>query len=180
MRHALLLSLAALVSAAAGGCSLDLQDETVETTTTIPVDDGPVRPPTIVGAPVLATDLIVGDCFNEYHYDDPTTGDRVDVISLVGCGDPHDGEVFYFGEYPAPFGTPYPGDDAMRRYAQGTCYQQFEPFVGILYELSELQIGVVTPNQINFEDEKARYRGITCTVTLPGEKLIGTTRNTEL
>src|SRR5690606_17678860 len=116
--------------------------------------------------------------FNHYQWDED--GRRIEVTTRVACTEPHHGEVYHSTQYPAPFGTPYPGDDAMRRYAQGTCYRAFEAFIGVRYEVSKFTIGVVTPNQSNFEDERARYRGITCYVEQPGEVLTGSARGSSL
>ena len=49
----------------------------------------------------------------------------------------------------------------------------FEEFTGGLYEVSSLQIGAFTPTKQNFEDAKARYRGITCFVYQRGQQLTG-------
>ncbi len=50
----------------------------------------------------------------------------------------------------------------MRGFALRVCYEQFEAFVGEIYELSVYEIGVFTPNRTNFEHEVARYRGVHC------------------
>jgi hypothetical protein len=107
-----------------------------------------------VGEPVNKYTLDVGDCFNRY--------DSIEVTTRVSCDTPHDREVYFKATYPAPFGQPFPGQDAMQRYGVNVCYEHFQEYVGIIYELSELGIGVIAPTQENFEDEKARYRGITC------------------
>jgi len=169
--------LAPLLVAAA--CGLELEEEgadTEATTTTVAevVEDD--APPVVVGAPTIMEELESGDCFNEYRWE--AEGRRIEVVTELPCGEPHKGEVYLVAQYPAPFGTPYPGDDAMARYARGTCYDAFEAFVGIPFELSAFEIGVVTPNQTNFEDEDARYRGITCYVFQPEVSLVGSARGT--
>jgi hypothetical protein len=122
-----------------------------------------------VGDPVNRYQLVVGHCFNRYE--------SIDVITRVPCDGPHDAEVFHYETHPAPFGEPYPNDREMQKYALGVCYAQFESFAGVLYEISRLDIGVITPTQENFEDAKARYRGITCYVSdQEGEPLVGSMR----
>jgi hypothetical protein len=165
-----------------GACGLELENEGADaddgsatTTTVVLADQDEDAPPLVVGAPTIKEELDVGDCFNEYRW--MQDGRRVEVITEVACTEPHTGEVYLTLQYPAPFGTPYPGDDAMARYARGACYQGFEAFVGVPYEVSAFEIGTVTPTQANFEDEAARYRGITCYVHQPGVALVGTAAN---
>lgn len=129
-----------------------LPDEALELPTTAPTTTSPEP----VGEPVSRYELQVGDCFNVY--------DHLDLTTRVPCEVPHDREVFHAEGHPAPHGEPYPGDREMQRYARSVCYAQFEAFAGTLYELSRLGIGAITPNKTNFEDNKARYRGITCYV----------------
>jgi hypothetical protein len=175
-RHRLLATtlLAATLLALTAGCSDDGDAAaTGETTTTVPAAGGTAPTTsalTPVGDPVTRYDLAVGDCFNQY--------DEIDVITRVPCDAPHDAEVFHYENHPAPFGEPYPNDREMERYARRVCYAQFAAFAGVLYEVSRLEIGVITPNKENFEDSKARYRGITCYVhDEAGEDLVGTMRN---
>jgi hypothetical protein len=124
---------------------------------------------TPVGEPVGRLQLVVGDCFNRY--------DSIEVFTRVPCEGEHAGEVFHFENHPAPFGDPYPSDRDLRTYALQVCYAQFQPFVGVQYEVSMLEIGAFTPPKENWEDSKARYRGIICYVTAEsGEPLVGTMR----
>jgi hypothetical protein len=169
-----LLALVTVAALAATGCSDDGgAGATSETTTTLPTAGGTAPATTTsqqpVGDPVNRYQLAVGDCFNNY--------DDIEVITRVPCETPHDAEVFHYENHPAPFGEPYPNDREMERYALRVCYAQFEAFAGILYEVSRLDIGVITPNRENFEDSKARYRGIACFVhDEDGEQIIGTMR----
>jgi hypothetical protein len=167
--------LAAFLVLIAAGCSDDGGAATTDgSTTTVEAAGGTAPGPTSslapVGDPVTQYDLAVGDCFNRY--------DDIEVITRVPCDAPHDAEVFHYENHPAPFGEPYPNDREMERYARRVCYAHFAEFAGILYEVSRLEIGVITPNRENFEDSKARYRGITCYVhDERGEDLVGTMRN---
>ena len=95
----------------------------------------------------------------------------------MSCETPHDAEIFHYETHPAPFGEPYPNDREMQKYALRVCYTPFESFAGTLYELSRLDIGVITPTRENFEDAKARFRGISCYVNdEDGEQLVGSMR----
>jgi hypothetical protein len=124
-----------------------------------------------VGDPVNKFTLAVGDCVNRYE--------SIDVTTRVACDSPHDREVFELLTYPAPFGEPYPGDQKLQDFAKRGCYTAFEPYTGSLYELSDLNIGAITPTKQNFEDAKARYRRITCYLNRSdGKPLVGSMRRT--
>jgi hypothetical protein len=122
-----------------------------------------------VGDPVTRYQLEIGDCFNRY--------DAINVFTRVGCETPHGMEVFAKLTHPAPFGEPYPNDREMQKFALQGCYAEFQPFAGTHYEVSRLEIGVITPTKENFEDSKARYRTVTCFVSdQDGEELVGSMR----
>ena len=99
------------------------------------------------------------------------------ITTRVPCEESHQREVYATLTHPAPFGEPWPGEDALQRYGLRLCYQNFAGFAGIIYELSELGIGVLTPPKLNWEDERARYRGITCYAARnDGRPLVGSMR----
>jgi hypothetical protein len=134
------------------------------TTATAPeadVDDIDLLDPTqIRGEPINQYDLVLGDCFD--RVEGLRAGRKVVITSRIDCAEPHQYEVFHTLQYPATHPAIYPGDDAMTDYGLNACYQQFESFVGEIYELSVYGIGVFTPDRENFEHSVARYRGITC------------------
>ena len=176
-RLAALAASGALVLALAG-CSdttdLTSADPALGTTTIAPGADASTSTSTSlvpVGDPVNKYTLNVGDCFNRYE--------SIDVTTRVPCSNPHDREVFFKLTYPAPFGDPYPGAQALQKWGTTACYQQFQSYVGVIYELSELVIGVLTPTKENFEDERARYRGVTCYLLRSGAQLTGSMRDSK-
>lgn len=125
----------------------------------------------ILGDPLNQFTLVLGDCFNRYD-----VGTNA-ITTKLSCDEPHQREVYFVASHPAAFGEPWPGDDALQRYAQRLCYQNFAAFVGVIYELSELGIGALTPPQPNWEDERARFRGITCYVVRnDGKPMVGSMR----
>ena len=125
----------------------------------------------IVGDPLNQYTLAMGECFNRYDVGKET------ITTKVDCATPHQREIYATASHPAPFGEAWPGEDALQRYGLRLCYQSFAAFVGVIYELSELGIGVLTPPQQNWEDERARYRGITCyLVRNDGKPLVGSMR----
>ena len=133
--------------------------------------------PDWIGEVVNVHNLAAGDCFNQYSW---TNAERlVEIDTKVSCEYPHQHEIFSRIEHPAGSGAPWPGDQEMQAFATSVCYDGFEDFIGEIYELSELKLGFLTPNRTNFEDSKARFRGVHCYVYKSGEELIGTVRGSK-
>jgi hypothetical protein len=174
-RTPLIVVLVLTVALAGAACSDDdggVSASLDPTTTSVDPAAGGAVTTTIVqpvGDPVRRDQLVVGDCFNSY--------DSIDVTTRVPCDGPHFGEVFHFEFHPAPFGEPYPNERELEKYAMQVCYSQFAAFDGGLYEVSRLDIGVVIPTREQWEDSKARYRGIICYLhDEGGEELVGSMR----
>ena len=69
----------------------------------------------------------------------------------------------------------------MEAYARAECYAAFADFVGIIFELSELELGYLTPSRTDFEHDRAVFRGIHCFVHRPdGTDLVGTAAGSRL
>ncbi len=126
--------------------------------------------PQVRGAVVNQYSLKVGDCFNaleRFGVVDVTT-------TLIDCDLPHDRQIYFLFDYPAPYPSIYPGDKVMTDYAVQFCYHKFESWVGTAYETSALDIGVTTPTKTNFENDQAPYRKIHCYLErFDGQDLIG-------
>ena len=191
------LALLALLALLAGSCSDDTDDDADQTsdpaaavaaaleaagrsTTTVAsdtdeADDEPEQldPTTIPGQIIDKYSLEVGECFD--RLEDLRDGRPVIITTRLDCDEPHHFQIFAALTYPAEHPSLYPGDDIMFDFALRSCYQRFEGWVGTTYELSELEIGVITPDRENFENSAARYRGIHCWVEhVDGDELIGT------
>lgn len=124
------------------------------------------------GSVVDEFSLGVGDCFN--RRENLAAGGPAVITSLVDCDLPHDHQIYHILDYPAPHPSIYPGDTVMDSFAVQSCYREFSQWVGNDYETSELDFGVITPPQVNFEDDASRYRSIHCWVEqLDGEPLVG-------
>ena len=144
-----------------------------------PAELGPIDPLDIAGEIINEYNLANGDCFN--RFEGLQAGRRLAITARVGCDEPHWAEVYHTFELEAPYPAVYPGDDAVRGYALRVCYEQFDAFVGEVYELSVYEIGVFTPNRTNFEHEVARYRGVHCWLYHADEETVsGTARGTAL
>ena len=136
---------------------------------------GPINPLDIPGEIINEYSLVEGDCFN--RFEGLQAGRRLAITARIGCDEPHWAEVYHTFELDAPRPAVYPGDDAVRGFALRVCYEQFDTFVGEIYELSVYEIGVFTPNRTNFEHEVARYRGVHCWLYLRDEEQVsGTAR----
>ena len=124
-------------------------------------------------------DLPAGTCFNQYTY-----RDRNDLLAhlttAIGCTRPHNAQVYGIVTHDAPPGAPYPGEEAVNSWGQSQCYERFEPFVGLAYEQSQLDIGMITPSRTDWEGEESRRR-ISCFVhSYQGLLIIGTMKDIRL
>ena len=98
-------------------------------------EDGPAPtdPADIEGATMTTfDDLRVGDCLPFVDYTDV---DAVYELPVVPCEQPHSDEVFFIFDLD---GTDFPGDTAVTDAAWDGCLAEFESFVGVSYEQSEL------------------------------------------
>ena len=198
-RAAVAIAFAALATACSGGSSTKSESASdpaaaaaaaLETSTTsVPATTAPptttVHPPQALPTTSTPGELInqftleVGDCFDQSR--ELQSGLPVVTTTRVGCDIPHEFEVYHRLEFPAASPAIYPGDKVMRDFALESCYRVFDAWVGEKYELSTLDIEVLTPTQDNFEDSVARYRGIHCFVhRSDGSPLVATTRGSGL
>jgi hypothetical protein len=106
----------------------------------------------------------VGDCANV-----PADGsEQVTSLPVVPCSDPHTDEVYAEKEL-AP--GDFPGDDAILAQAEEFCLAEFEPFVGIAYDASALDIWPMFPAQEGWEIQDDRV--IQCLITAGAEPTTG-------
>ena len=62
----------------------------------------------------------------------------------------------------------------MEAFARAQCYGAFAAFVGEIYELSELELGYLTPSRDRLRARDARFRGIHCYLLRDnGEEMVG-------
>ena len=141
------------------------------------IELGPIDPLDIPGEIINEYSLVGGDCFN--RFEGLQAGRRLAITARVDCDEPHWAEVYHTFDLDAPHPAVYPGDDAVQGFALRVCYEQFNAFVGEIYELSVYEIGVFTPNRTNFDHEVARYRGVHCWLHDANDELMsGTARGT--
>jgi hypothetical protein len=73
-----------------------------------------------------ASDLAVGDCFDE-----PTAAAQtVEDVQHQPCDQPHDNEVMVVTNHPAPDGAIYPSDPVMEAFVDETCIPAYKPYTG--------------------------------------------------
>lgn len=104
---------------------------------------------------VALSDLEAGDCA-----DLPGLGlsESVEVTTaeLVACEDPHGVEIYLVASLNEDADAPYPGDAAVLRAADETCYAAFADFVGADYLDSSLEIVHVRPDASIWDDGDRR------------------------
>lgn len=174
------LSLALVLAITAAGCGDDEPEESLLDEVFVEPTAEPDLLPTeedlrdrFEGTVTEPYDLLVGTCFNQYTYLDRNDL-PAQLTTAIGCTRPHNGQVYAIVVHDAQPGAPYPGEDAVNRWGQDQCYEQFEPFVGLAYELSQLDIGMITPSRTDWEGEDSRRR-ISCFVhSYRGLLIVGT------
>lgn len=103
-------------------------EEPEETTTTEAVVDD--------GEEVGVFTLKVGDCLGDVALDE------ISSVTELSCDAPHIYEIYHAFDIA---GDEYPGDDEVVAEAQEVCLDEFEGFVGIDYNDSELEISYLFP-----------------------------------
>jgi hypothetical protein len=148
-----------VVIGASASCSSGDSSSGGSTTTARPTTTAPAGPPAGATAEGLRS-LGAGQCF-ELPKDDPEAQDR--AVWVVDCAQPHTHEVFDVIPYAGPVlkGGAYAGTAAVQDWAEQACYERFEPFVGIPWTRSDLEIESWWPS----EDSWGRTdRSVICTV----------------
>jgi len=111
-----------------------------------------------------------GDCFNDYKWFDRVANPQ-EATTRVDCDKPHEGQVYFADVYPALDDQPYVGEPELRAYTQDLCYENFADWVGMAYEESKLEIGLVIPDLTSWVTPPFA-REISCYVTPYGGGLL--------
>ena len=106
--------------------------------------------------------LQIGDCFND------TTEEELVEVPAVPCSEPHDNEVYYLFDLPE---GEFPGDEAVLAAAEEGCLAQFDAFVGMAYEDSELDWFPLSPTEAGWT--AIGDREIVCSVWDPAGQTEG-------
>ncbi|MEX0796258.1 MAG: septum formation family protein [Acidimicrobiia bacterium] len=107
----------------------------------------------------------IGNCFD----DDLAFNEEVSDLPFVECSEPHDNEIYAIHRMTD---VTYPGVEATGELADEWCVDEFESFVGVAYDVSELDIGWLAPTEDSWSGGD---REIVCFLyRLDLEKLSGT------
>jgi hypothetical protein len=115
--------------------------------------------------------LQAGTCVNGIKAGVSVTGD---IARPVDCANPHDNEVIGSTVY-APDGA-FPGQDALKSFADTACAEAFEPYVGVAFDPSSLDMIAVTPSELTWAKGD---RQVSCVVVAGnGGQLTGSVKGT--
>lgn len=101
-------------------------------------------------------DVQVGDCIGAFDEESVTE------LPVTPCDQPHDQEVY--ASFEVEDAAEFPGHDAIREQANERCLAEFESFVGIGYDESELYVEFLTPSEDSWGEGD---REVLCTVYDP-------------
>ena len=139
-------------------------------TTGRPSERPTTETPTAKGRTVQATDLQVGDCYNEPDAASDTTNDdgkrQVGSVEVVDCEVPHQHEVY--NNYKITLST-FPDSSTMQSQIHTACYSSFEDYVGKSYNESQYEASTLTPTENSWAQGD---RTITCTLVTKDNSLI--------
>lgn len=92
--------------------------------------------------------IAVGDCMNSAEL-----GSEIETVPTVPCSEPHDTEIYASttlddGEWP--------GDEAITAAADEFCYTEFETFIGMSYDESEIYFQSIGPSEVSWSELEDR------------------------
>ena len=89
-------------------------------------------------------DVVVGECVNVPGLREGGVTELVEIV-VVDCGEPHDAEVFARVSLDENPDAAHPGDDHVVAAADQVCFERFEPYVGVRYVDTRLEIVHLRP-----------------------------------
>ena len=124
---------------------------------------------------VSVFDVQPGDCFLA------PAEITVELTDLRGvdCTEPHEQEAYAVVPYELPGGQDadgYPGEAALKDFADGVCIERFAEYVGVDYRDSELFFTYLLPSARGWE--QGNDRSVTCFITTTGEQMTSSVRGT--
>jgi hypothetical protein len=123
-----------------------------------------------------ALDLRVGDCFDEDTGEIAASMTEVFSVPAVPCKESHDNEVFAVFDVDL---QSFPEADLLDEMAFDGCIERFEPFVGLDYESSELEVTTLTPTYQSWHNNGDRE--VVCVLYhIDSEPLNGSMRGSRL
>lgn len=129
------------------------------------------------GKSVPVFDAKPGQCFTppgEVHA-------QISELTVVPCNDPHTQEAYALVTYEPKAGAAqtgaYPGDAALKTFAEGACAQRYRSYVGIDYLDSKYFFTYLLPSARGWD--QGHDRQVLCIVTTTGEKLKSSVKGTK-
>jgi hypothetical protein len=120
---------------------------------------------------VSVFDLRPGDCL----LPDKKVSGEIDKINAVPCKDPHTQEVFAVPDYPDKGGV-YPGEDAIKKFADAACLEAFGKYTGTDYLDSNLFFSYLHPSVDSWNSGDDRQ--VVCVIVATGKEMTGTVKGT--
>lgn len=90
-------------------------------------------------------------------------------VRVVPCNTPHTQEAYAVLPYTGPDVGGYPGDAALKQFADGACAQRYQGYVGVDYQDSAYFFTYLLPSPRGWDQGKDRK--IVCFVTTTGQQL---------
>ena len=127
---------------------------------------------------VSVFDVDVGDCFTAPK--EITT--TFTTLDRVECDVPHEQEAYARPTYTDPgtdtTPTAFPGEAALKSFADGTCAQEYADYVGVDYRDSELFFTYLLPSPRSWEQDQDRTT-LCFVTTAGGERLTRSVQGTK-
>lgn len=106
---------------------------------------------------------------------------QISDLEQVDCQDEHDHEAYAVIRYTGPgeeeAGDEFPGDEALTKFADGSCAADFGKYVGVDYLDSSLFFTYLLPSPRSWQEDD---RAVVCLVTSAGgQPLTGSVKGTE-
>jgi len=127
-------------------------------------------------AAVSVFDIKPGQCFNPPG----TVKAELSKLNAVPCDQPHTQESYASVPYATKDGSEvsaYPGDAALKLFADGACAQQYTGYVGKDYLDSSYFFTYLLPSARGWEQQKDR--NVLCFVTTTGQQLTASVKNSK-
>jgi hypothetical protein len=127
-------------------------------------------------AAVSVFDIKPGQCFNPPS----TVKSELSRLHAVPCDQPHTQESYASVPFASKDGSEvsaYPGDAALKSFADGACAQEYSGYVGKDYLDSSYFFTYLLPSARGWEQQKDR--NVLCFVTTTGQQLTASVKNSK-
>ena len=99
-------------------------------------------------------ELAPGDCVD---IDPLGTDERFTSVPVVGCDEPHYGEVFFVGDLNPDDDQPYPPDDELFAAIDQICIERFVTYPDPSVDPREMRNFPIAPDEETWEGADGRY-----------------------